>query len=445
MDRPNILLIMTDEQCGHAMGCAGDPNVKTPAMDSLAARGVRFTKAYVTQPLCIPFRTAMQMGRYPHETGVMVNNQRTMEGRNGRMFPMIGKVLRDAGYDCAYLGKWHISIDSPRKSWHITVDDEDRRIHGYDPVAYCRDREIPALAAEFLAAPRDKPFFLTASFMNPHDCIELADGRPLPQGDVRPLPPPAQCPPLPENFAIPDDEPSVIREVQKRHAKSYPTADWDEGQWRQYLWGYYRLIEMADGQIGQVLEALSAAGHADDTLVIFTADHGDGAACHHWTQKQTLYDESVRVPFIAAGAGVAGTGVVDEQHLIAVGVDLFPTFLDCASLPPPDLPGRSLRPLLAGDAAADWRREVVSETLFGTGTDITGIEGRMVRTARYKYVIYNRGRRREQLFDMEADPGEMHNLAGDAARRAILDDHRARLATWCRKTGDHFDPVAARP
>jgi len=439
MDRPNILLIMTDEQCAHAMSCTGDRHVKTPAMDALARRGVRHELAYATQPLCIPFRTAMQTGYWPHQIGVRVNNQNAnANAAHGR--PMIGRVMRDAGYDCAYFGKWHIAIHCEAKGWHISVEDDDAPAHGYVPADCCYDREIPDRVRAFLAADRDKPFFLTTSFMNPHDCIELSDGRPLPQGDVRPLPPPELCPPLPDNFAVPDDEPSVIREVQRRYPQSYPVTHWTEDQWRQYLWGYYRLVEMVDGQIGQVLDALDAAGHADDTVILFTADHGDGASHHQWNQKQTLYDESARVPMIAVTPRLTRRGTVDTEHLLCPGIDLFPTLLDYAGVhPPADLPGRSLRPLLDGPPAADWRTEVVCETLFGTGMDISGIEGRMVRTKRHKYVVYNRGERREQLFDMTADPGEMTNLAACPDMQAVLDEHRRRLAQWCRDTDDHFD------
>ena len=440
MARPNILLVMTDEQCADAMSCAGNPHLHTPAMDSLASRGVCFQKAYVTQPLCIPCRTALQMGCWPHQNGIMVNRQDQIE--NGRMFPMLGSVMRRGGYDCAYFGKWHISINRPDKPWHISIDDEDAAIHGYDPAEGTKDREIPDRVSEFLAADRDRPFFLTASFVNPHDCIEFADGRPTPQGELPPVPHPDQCPPLPDNFGVPKDEPSVIRAVQQRYPNSYPVGDWDEGRWRQYIWGYYRLVEMVDAHIGRLLEALRSSGREEDTVIIFTADHGDGAGHHRWNQKQTLYDECVRVPFIACVPGAGRSNTVDRTNLVS-SIDIAPTLLDYASVERPShVEGHSLRELIETGTPSAPSEYVVSETLFGTGTDIPGWGGRMVRSARWKYVVYDHGDRREQLFDMDTDPGEMHNLAKDPACAKELKRHRQWLKEWCQRTGDSFVGVS---
>jgi arylsulfatase A-like enzyme len=244
---------------------------------------------------------------------------------------------------------------------------------------------------------------------------------------------------LPDNFAIPENEPDVIRKVQHSSMSVYPSVDWTPDKWRQYRWAYYRLIEKVDAQIGEVLEALRNAGVEDNTLVVFTADHGDGAAAHHWNQKQVLYEEPTRVPFIVSGKKFTEAGQVDRTHLVSTGLDLIPTVCDYAGVPVPEgLRGRSVRPLAEGNQPAQWRDFLVSETEFEYEKTATGIRGRMLRTPQYKYIVYSEGTPREQLFDMQTDPGEMNNLAVDAGKKAVLEECRARLAQWSKDTGDTF-------
>lgn len=443
--KTNILLIMTDEHCADAMGCVGNPHLKTPNIDRLAANGVRFENAYVTQPLCVPFRTALQMGCWPHQTGVMVNAQGTV-AEDAPMYPMIGRLVNDAGYRCGFLGKMHIAYRDEDHERKITLRDDQFEMHGYDPVFECEDALLPAYAAEFFKVNDDRPFFLTASFLNPHDCMAIAKDKDSQEDKIGPIPQNLdQLPPLPDNCEVPENEPSVIREHWERYSvpfnggsyTPYPTRGWDELRWRQYLWGYYRLIELVDAQIGKVLDALQASGKADETIILFTADHGDGAGHHRWYQKQVLYDEVVRVPFIMAGPGVARPGTIDRDNLISA-IDIPPTILDFANAERPDhMEGQSLRSLFR---TGTWKPHdyVVSETLFGTGNDIAGWAGRMVRTRRFKYTVYNHGEIREQLSDMERDPGEMVNIAGDPDHQDILQEHREMLLEWCSQTGDEF-------
>jgi len=418
------MLIMTDQQCAGAMSCTGNPHVKTPALDRLAANGIRFEKAYTTQPLCMPCRASMQTGRYPHETGMVSNGIRFQT-----FFPMVGSILSEAGYDCAYYGKWHVG-----------VDEEDRKHHGYAVMEKLRDDLLPGAAAAFLQRKRNKPFFLTLSFINPHDTCQLARGQALPQGPIPPTPEPKDCPPLPRNFPMTPNEPSVIRRMQKKYFDfEYPTLDWDDGKWRQYLWGYYRLVEKVDAQIGQVLGALRTSGLEDQTLVVFACDHGDGAAAHHWNQKQILYDEVVRVPLIITQKGATLHGSVDREHLVSTGIDFLPTVLDFANLPIPRvLPGKSLKLLVTGQPIPSWRDHLITETGFSRNAGHSGVFGRMVRSDRFKYIVYSEGENPEQLFDMQTDPGEMKNLAGDPNHRAVLEDHRHKLKAWMVQTNDAF-------
>lgn len=436
VSRPNILWIMTDQQPADAMSCAGNRDLYTPAMDSLAASGMRFELSYCTNPACVPSRTSMMTGRMPHETGVTFNmNSLKIRTKS------LGKRMKAAGYDTGYIGKWHIPMESTNQSWH-----------GFDLMmegtTEFNDQHFATPLVEFIKKPHDKPFFLVASFVNPHDICEYArklSGFPASRsrtwnGPIPDPPPPEQCPELPVNFGIPANEPDVIRKHQNWAATGiYPVQSWAADTWRQYRWALNRLVERVDREISKVLDALYATGLDQNTIIAFVSDHGDGNGAHHWNQKTLLYDEPARVPFIISGPGVAVPGRVDARHLVSTGLDLFPTFCDYAQIDPPEgLLGRSLRPLVEG-RSVDWRDDLVSECDLYYRTDQSGnVYGRMLRTARYKYVVYSSGTLREQLFDMQKDPGEMENRVMDTRYAAVLNDHRRRLAKHIKKTNDPF-------
>jgi arylsulfatase A-like enzyme len=450
--RPNILVIMTDQQAASAMSAAGNPYLETPAIDSIAARGVRFDRAYVTQPLCLPSRSSMMTGRYPHEIGTT---------RNGKEFngdwPMVSKFLADDGYATAYVGKWHVG--APMSSNLAALSHIAPR---------GKDDEKTDHAIEYLERDHDKPFFLTVSYINPHNVCQLArqlnDGdvprksthqqsplllaayRDLPDGPIPPLPKDInELPPLPENFAIPENEPTAIREVQAMSPrKHYPTADWDERRWREYLWGYYRICEKLDGEVARLLQALEDENFADNTVVIFVSDHGEGIAAHHWNQKQILYESAVHIPFIIAPPKTEAPGTVSSV-LVSTGIDYLPTLLDFAGVATPDtMPGHSLKSVAMGESDSLSRDYVIAETMFASGKNEFGVTGRMIRTEQYKYIIYNRGDRREQLFDMNADPGETNNLAAEKKFQDELHRHRQLLTTWAETTNDEFPYIRAQ-
>jgi arylsulfatase A-like enzyme len=449
---PNILVIMTDQQAASAMSVTGNPYLNTPAMDSIAARGVRFDRAYVTQPLCTPSRSSMMTGRYPHEIGTTTNGKRF-----NKDWPMVGKLVADSGYDCGYIGKWHVGAPI----------DLEHAGHSF-VVGTGKDHEKTTAALEYLSRDHTKPFFLTVSYMNPHNVCQLArqlnqtDPRALlaaseragllapyqdlPDGPIPPVPTNIdELPPLPENFAIPENEPSAIREVQAMSPnKHYPTSNWDERRWREYLWGYYRICEKVDAEIASVLEALEKNGLAENTVIIFVADHGEGIAAHHWNQKQILYDSAARVPFIVAAPESSVAGRVSTQ-LVSTGLDYLPTILDFAGVSYPGAtPGHSLKSIALGESDVLSREYVVAETVFASGKDEFGVSGRMLRTGKFKYAVYNKGERREQLFDMELDPGETNNLAVDEGFSDVLNRHRQLLSNWAKETSDDFPFMSVR-
>lgn len=191
---------------------------------------------------------------------------------------------------------------------------------------------------------------------------------------------------------------------------------------------YYRLVEIVDAEVGRVLAALDKAGLGDSTLVVFTADHGEMMGSHHMKTKQKLYEEAAAVPLIVATPG--GKAGVDAQHLVS-GLDIMPTMLDYAGITAPaSLRGTSLRPLVEGKTVP-WREFVASE-------NVSGGEARMIRTARYKYILFAEGDTREQFFDMEKDAGELRNLVNESSLVPEVARHRDLLKQWMLATKDGF-------
>ena len=203
---------------------------------------------------------------------------------------------------------------------------------------------------------------------------------------------------------------------------------WTEKDWRLYLATYYLLIENTDWLIGQLLDGVGVSGLENDTLILFTADHGDQMGAHQLVGKGMFYEESMRVPFVISWKGMIEAGQADHDHLIS-GVDVLPTLCDYAGVRAPDgLPGRSIRPLLE-NATGPWRDYVVAETP----------EGRMIRSGSYKYLAYRRDGNPEFLFDLEADSGETESLAASPTARPALEKNRELLAAWMNKTGGSFE------
>lgn len=431
---PNILFIMTDQHAADALSCRmGDRWLKTPALDSLAARGTFFTRAYTPNPLCMPARASIFTGRYPHETGVTDNTKATL---NPTEFVTMGTYLRRAGYRTAYFGKWHLAYDEAKPETHGFETLESKHL----------DAVNADHAARFIAQKHDRPFALVVSFLNPHNVCELARDQALNNGPIGDPPPVAQRPPPPPNLAPPRDEPdSMTRMRAGYHANpQFPVGGFTPERWQALRWGYYRLIEKVDAEIGKVLAAVHDAGLEQNTLIVFTSDHGECAGAHGLNQKTVLYEESARVPLIVSvpGQRVGRT----SDRFVNTGTDILPTMLEVAGIPrPTKLTGASLRGLAAGEMPASWRDQVVVENNMTQAGPVDGsvpmTEGRMVRTERYKYCVYAYGEQRESLVDLQADPGELVDLARDPAQRKVLLEHRERLRKFAAEHNDILVPA----
>ena len=420
-NRPNILFIITDQQHARMMSCAGNAHLKTPALDSLAAEGVRFECAYSSNPVCVPSRTGMATGVMPNRLGASNNGV----GMKVKSLPpevdnnSMGKLMKRAGYDTFYGGKVHMCKSLvPQNA-------------GYDE--YFRDEreKLPEACLEFIQRKRNNPFFAVASFINPHDiCFaHLARNGEDRQGVLKlyeqaVILPDDELPPLPANYAIQKNEPAAIED--HIGAKAVTPAkimrkEYDERAWRIYRWIYHRLTEQVDSHIGRILDGLKEAGVADNTLVVFTSDHGNMDASHRLASKGLFYEESVGVPLILKYKDRIPSGTVDREHLVSTGLDILPTLCDYAGVDiPAHLLGKSLRTIAENKPVKEWRNYVASEN------DWT----RMIRSQKYKYCAFDSTDSKESLVDMENDPGEMRNLADESEFQKVVDEHRRLLAEW---------------
>ena len=436
LKQPNVLFVIVDQAFADNMSCAGNPHLQTPAMDSLAKNGVRFTKAYVNLPVCLPERYSMFTGRLPcTRRDADANHKPTIS---------LGNQARQGGYQTAYFGKWHIQDQ--------TFSTKDTNYNGFDTYVSGGDDEGKTTAAiKFLSEKKTKPFLAVVSYMNPHDICEWGrkkagrkEGIKMKNGDVDAHPPVAECPPLPANFAINPDEAEAVTVRRTQESKGVPNAQkmamaFTDNEWRQYRWAYNRLVEKVDQQIGILLKALEEQGLSKNTVVIFTSDHGDGNAAHKWHQKSVLYEESCRVPFIVSWPGKARKNETDD-HLISVGIDMMATVSDIVGTAMPKGPfyGKSALPFVFDRASrAPSHAYVVSESEVSASAKKV-YQGRALRTPEFNYHVWSQGAHREQLFDAVKDPGETRNLAADPAYAGQLERHRRLFAEWLKATDDTY-------
>lgn len=424
-DRPNILLVLTDQQSATMMSCAGNEYLQTPAMDSLAASGVRFDRAYCTNPVCVPSRFSLMTGRMPSEIGLRSNDANHIENVPHEIKEKgAGWLLRKAGYDSVYAGKVHLPKLTPQDL-------------GFDVIETDSRDGLADTCARWIRQPHPRPFFLVASFINPHDICYMSiresqqnalerglvergtvECRTLDQALARPSGISEEaffsthCPALPGNFEPQADEPDGIRETLEQWPfRTMARREWDEQRWREHRWAYARLTEMVDAQIGRVLKALRESGLDDTTVVVFTSDHGDMDSAHRMDHKITLYEEACRVPLIISQPGATHAGAVNTTDLVSNGLDLLPTLCDYADITPPgDLHGTSLRPIAEDRGSGRGYSPIPVENEFG----------RAIISGAFKYVLYERGAHREQLYDLRADPGETRNAAHDAVNLDVL-------------------------
>lgn len=424
--KPNIIYIFTDQQHANMMSCAGNQWVKTPAMDFIAENGVRFTRAYCANPVSVPSRMSMITGRMSGAFNDK-NGKQVRENDLALTVPTISDEIKNstlpsylirAGYDVYYGGKVHLPKPLQPQNLGAKIISTDER------------EGLANDAAAFLRKQHKKPFYLTLSFINPHDICFMAlrdyttselerkyigratkeisaldQSLKIPEGISEKEFFDKYCPPLPPNFEPQQDEPEAVRKLlQIRDFRIQAREKYTEKQWRMHRWAYARLTEQVDAQIQTVLNALIETNQLENTVLIFSSDHGEMNSAHRMEHKTALYEESAGIPFMVMWKGHIKGGRVDSTHLISNGLDLLPTVCDYAGIKGvADPRGMSVRPLLE-ETKTKWRKSL------GVETEI----GRMVVTEdKLKYIKYDAVGIEEQLIDLKSDPYEMTHVTNN--------------------------------
>lgn len=429
----NMIVIMSDQHNKHMLGCYGNPVIETPNIDALATRGVRFTDAYCNNPVCVPSRSSMVTGQYSHTHGYWDNAHAYGGGEDS-----FGTKLHQNGYTVTTIGKMHLRNDSAETGFHdqriplhmvngigdVYGSIRDKKIArpqflkalesaGPGETDYTRyDREITRQAREYLlheAPSKEKPFVLYLGFVSPHFPLTVPQeyfDKYINQSLVKPI------------QSDPEQWPShpVLNDYRRYCNMEHVSSEVAQ----RALATYYGMCTFLDDQIGIVLNALQEAGLEEDTRILYTTDHGDTMGEHGLFFKSTMYEGSVGVPMILAGSDL-------PQHTVSSAlvslIDLYPTILDSVGLSSfyaeERLPGNSLFEVLIDPSLHN--RPVFSEYhAFGSYTSQF-----MLRLGPYKYIHYMG--EPSQLFNLENDPDELHDLCSQSAYAGVLESMEQHL------------------
>ena len=434
--KPNVLLIMADH-LNDDRGTFGHPLVKTPNLDRLAARGVRFDRAYVQFPLCSPSRVSLLTGLRPDTTRVhdLQTNFRTILPN----VVTLPQAFKRQGYFSARVGKiYHYGnpgdigtsgLDDPA-SWDTVVNprgidkDEESVLTNQTParglgsaLAYYAspasdeqhtDGKVALETIALLEKNKDRPFFIGAGFYRPH-CPFIA---PRKYFDMYPLDRIAAPAPVTDSGA----PPAAWFTVPPHWGVS------PQGQ-RETIQAYYASISFLDANVGRLLDALDRLHLTENTIVLFASDHGYHLGEQGQWMKQTLFERSARAPVIMAGPGITAKG--KSSRRLVEFLDFYPTLTALASVPPPDgLQGRSLTPLLK-NPDAKWDHPAVTQVQRGAAG--ARYMGYTIRTPEWRYTEWDNEKKGVELYDEVRDPRELHNLAADPKHAKVVVDLRRRL------------------
>jgi arylsulfatase A-like enzyme len=436
--RPNILFVFTDDQPQICLGAMGNPHIETPNMDRLAADGVLFTNAFVTTAICCSNRACILTGQHMRRHNIRDFHTPLSADAFRQTYPA---RLRQAGYRTGYLGKFAVGWPSKElKQLSLPASQFDHWFGFPQTINFRQEsdgkvRYLTTLmeehAVEFLrsVATSNQPFCLTVALKEPHGPWNYFDPNvPNSYEDVTIPPPPTFTK---EDFAA---QPNFIQTSLNANGSLKMLDDAEAYQKRTR--GYYRLISRADLALGRILAALRETGFEDNTVVIFSSDHGDLMGAHGLMGKWLMYEESIRVPLIIRDPRLPKQLRGRRCAEMALSIDLAPTMLALAQVPIPDsVQGRDLTPLLRGEQL-EWRDHWYYEHVYNTNPPrrpIPKCEG--VRTRHWKYTRYPESDPPyEQLFDLEADPLERQNLASQAESaeklaelRSLCDRYRQEL------------------
>ena len=435
---PNIVFVLVDDMRWDEFGAAGHPFVETPNMDRLAREGARFLNAFATTPLCSPSRASLLTGQYARTHGIVDNT-----ARKSHELPTFPRDLQQHGYRTGFFGKWHMgNDDSPRPGFTrwvampgqgeaidplLNVDGTQQRVKGYVTDV------LTDYAEQFIQSAGDQPFlvYLAHKALHPN-IVQQNDGSLVavpgqPGGFVaaerhrgryadRPMPRRANA------FKPPLDKPALLRRIDNLPPLGRETATTDDE-----IRGRLEMLLGVDDSLGRLLKALEKRGALDNTVVVFTSDHGYFYGEHGLNEERRLaYEETIRIPLLVRYPRRVPAGATPGE--LVLSIDLAPTLLALAGLTPAaTIQGRSLLPIVER-TGADWRAsfliEYYSDTVFPR---IRNMGYAAVRTDRYKLIEYRELTGMDELYDLEADPLEEHNLFGRAEAAPTLARMRSEL------------------
>ena len=473
MRRPNLLFVFTDQQRADTLRCYGNDQIQVPSLNALAGESVVFENAYVSQPVCSPSRATMLTGLWPHSCGVPSCNVPLPAD-----VPTIAEYISDK-YACAYMGKWHLGDEIfPQHGFDTWVGSEDSYRRGYsDPTRLSQlsdyhhfllengfepdaeslgervfsrhlearmDEEftkaafLGARAAQFIRESGDRPFLLCVSFLEPH---------PPHTGPFDDLYDPWSLPTSPSFMRKPVANAPLIIRLMAAYYMASEEYGYDlrtEEGWRSVRARYWGNITLVDRSVGKILRALNESGLADDTIVVFTSDHGELMGDHGILGKTVMYEESVKVPLL-----IRAPMLGKEQRVIHgnIGhIDLVPTLIELMGEPVPDnMQGESRVSALRGEATLE-ENDVFIEWDGSDGHPPASIgeaevnrsmappSRTVVSAERWKLNLYARGP--GELYDLNTDPFELENLFDRPEHRDRVRDLIARVRQWQAQAGD---------
>jgi len=454
----NILFIMTDDHAAHAMSCYGSRINKTPNLDRIAKEGMRFSNCFCTNSICAPSRAVILTGKYSHVNGV-IDNAVTFDGAQ-QTFP---KLLQQAGYETAIIGKWHLKTDPTGFDyWNIlpgqgvyynpvTIEMGQRKKHqGYvtdivtdqalqwlrarkGDTPFCLMLQHKAPHREWEPGPKQLSLYKDEKIPEPDTLFDDGSGRgraakeqdmtiekTMNSTDLKLVTPNNLAPERKERWE------AAYRPENKAFEEAKPQGkDLVRWKYQRYIKDYLRCVASVDENVGRVLDYLDESGLARDTVVVYTSDQGFYLGDHGWFDKRFMYEESLRMPLLVRHPGEIRAGAVNED--IVLNLDFAETFLDCAGVTVPgDMQGRSLRPLLQGRTPEDWRSSMYYHYYeYPAVHSVKRHYG--VRTRRYKLIHFYNDIDEWELYDLKNDPDELHNIYNDPQHVDTVKELKAEL------------------
>lgn len=437
--RPNIVFILVDDLRPDELGVSGHPVVKTPNIDRLAREGAMFRNAFATTPLCSPSRANILTGQYARANGIIDNTNRSEQTHRMQTFPLL---LNQAGYDTAFLGKWHMGNDATRRpGWDYWVCmegqgksyDPELNVNGQTSVAqgYVTDI-LDEHALRFINQQRQKPFLLYYSHKNLHpETVQRDDGsRARPEDSWRFAPPPGKenlyaddhIPRAPSSGRPPFGKPALLRKIGDLPPLGLDTSTTDE-----IIRERWRILAAVDESLGKLRDALETAGQLENTLIVFTSDQGFFYGEHGLrTERRLAYEEMLRIPAIVRHPSTVRAGLRPDQMVLTI--DWAPTLLEIGGAPIPEyIQGRSMLPILKG--GADELRDAFFVEYYSdiTYPRIQKMGYNAIRTDDWKYIRYLELEGMDELYNLSEDPYEMNNLVNDPRAQGMLRKLRADL------------------